>query len=230
MRTNRDRKGFTLLEVMLASVMGAFIALVAIGTLQTVTAAKERIEANTTCADELRFAADMVHDDLVNLYRDTDAAKVKLVGILEDAGDGITMNLTMHVVGTAKARSTQPEGDLYEVQYFLHIEEEKSALMRRWCPIVGIEDDTQTQGGILTVIAENIVGFDMRFFDGSEWQIEWPSELNSLPHLVEVILTAHTGGDEEKPLVMARNFIVSFPRLAEQVQSGSAVTAEEESE
>jgi type II secretion system protein J len=229
-RTNRDRKGFTLLEVMLASVMGAFIALVAIGTLQTVTAAKERIEANTTCADELRFAADMVHDDLVNLYRDTDAAKVKLVGILEDAGDGITMNLTMHVVGTAKARSTQPEGDLYEVQYFLHIEEEKSALMRRWCPIVGIEDDTQTQGGILTVIAENIVGFDMRFFDGSEWQIEWPSELNSLPHLVEVILTAHTGGDEEKPLVMARNFIVSFPRLAEQVQSGSAVTAEEESE
>jgi len=215
---------------MLASVMGAFIALVAIGTLQTVTAAKERIEANTTCADELRFAADMVHDDLVNLYRDTDAAKVKLVGILEDAGDGITMNLTMHVVGTAKARSTQPEGDLYEVQYFLHTEEEKSALMRRWCPIVGIEDDTQTQGGILTVIAENIVGFDMRFFDGSEWQIEWPSELNSLPHLVEVILTAHTGGDEEKPLVMARNFIVSFPRLAEQVQSGSAVTAEEESE
>jgi len=234
MRAARDRKGFTLVEVMVASVIGAFIALVAVGTLRTVTGARERIDVNTNCADELRFAANMIHGDLANLYRDADASKVKLVGVLMEAEGGLIMDLTMRVVGTGPARPGQPEGDVYEVQYFLHKEEkenqEKSALMRRLCPIVGMEDDIQSQGGILMVIAENIVGFDVQFFDGNEWQMEWSPEQNSLPKLVEVSLAGQAGGNEEKPLIMLRDFMVSFPRLGQQTQSGSDTTTGSESE
>lgn len=220
------------MEVMAASVIGAFIALVAVGTLRTVTGARERVEANCTCAEELRFAADMVRTDLMNLYRDTDAGKTKLVGILTEAEDGLIMDLTMRVVGAGPARPGQPEGDVYEVQYFLHKEEKqdeaKSVLMRRLCPIVGMEDDIESQGGILTGIAENIVDFSVQFFDGSEWQMEWPPEQNLLPELVEVSLAGQAGDDKEKAEIMVRNFVVSFPRLGQQTQGSSDATAESE--
>jgi hypothetical protein len=100
--------------------------------------------------------------------------------------------------------------------------------MRRLCPIVGTEDDIQSQGGILTVIAENILGFDVQFFDGSEWQMEWGPEENLLPELVEVSLAGQAGDDEEKAEIMVRNFVVSFPRLGQQTQGGSDATAESE--
>ncbi|MHC5059812.1 MAG: PulJ/GspJ family protein [Planctomycetota bacterium] len=224
MVVNRGQKGFTLLEVMAASVIGAFIAMVAVGTLRTVTGARERIDINTNCTDELSFAAEMIHNDLSNLYRDTDTSNVKLVGVLTESQSGLIMDLTMRTVGRGSARPGQPEGDVYEAQYFLHKEEnddtEKSALMRRLCPLVGAEDDLQSQGGILTVVAENIVGFEVQFFDGQEWQMEWGPEKNSLPHLVEVSL-AGVGGREDKPLMLARDFLVSFPRNGEPSEGGS---------
>jgi len=232
MRTAHDRKGFTLVEVMVASVIGAFIALVAVGTLRTVTGTRERVEANCTCAEELRFAADTVRTDLMNLYRDTDASKTKLVGVMAETDGGLIMDLTMRVVGAGPARCGQPEGDVYEVQYFLHKEEkdemEKSVLMRRLCPIVGVEDDIESQGGILTGIAENIVDFSVQFFDGSEWQMEWGPEQNLLPELVEVSLAGQLGDNEEKAEIMVRNFIVSFPRLGQKTQGGSDATVESE--
>jgi len=91
-----------------------------------------------------------------------------------------------------------------------------------------MEDDIESQGGILTVVAANIVGFDVQFFDGNEWQMEWPPEENLLPELVEVSLAGQTGGDEEKPQIMVRDFVVSFPRLGQQTQGGSDATAESE--
>jgi len=217
---------------MVASVIGAFIALVAVGTLRTVTGTRERVEANCRCAEELRFAADMVRTDLMNLYRDTDVSKTKLVGVMAETDAGLIMDLTMRVVGAGPARAGQPEGDVYEVQYFLHKEEkaeqEKSVLMRRLCPIVGMEDDIESQGGILTVIAENIVGFDVQFFDGSEWQMEWGPGEKLLPALVEVSLAGQGSGDEEKAEIMVRNFVVSFPRLGQKTQGGSDATVESE--
>jgi len=232
MRTAHDRKGFTLVEVMVASVIGAFIALVAVGTLRTVTGTRERVESNCTCAEELRFAADTVRTDLMNLYRDTDASKTKLVGVMAETDGGLIMDLTMRVVGAGPARPGQPEGDVYEVQYFLHKEEkdemEKSVLMRRLCPIVGMEDDIESQGGVLTAIAENIVDFSVQFFDGSEWQMEWGPEQNLLPELVEVSLAGQLGDNEEKAEIMVRNFIVSFPRLGQKTQGGSDATVESE--
>jgi type II secretion system protein J len=216
---------------MVASVIGAFIAMVAVGTLQTVIGARERIDTNTNCSDELSFAAEMIHDDLSNLYRDADASKVKLVGVLIQTDSGLIMDLTMRTVGRGKARPGQPEGDVYEVQYYLHKEEKddtvKSVLMRRLCPIVGTEDDIQSQGGILTVVAENIVGFEVQFFDGQEWQMEWVPEKDTLPHLIEVSL-AGSGGQEDKPLMMARDFLVTFPRNGEPTEGDSGEAAESE--
>jgi hypothetical protein len=62
---------------------------------------------------------------------------------------------------------------------------------------------------MLTVIAEDIEVFEVRFFDGEEWQIEWPEELASIPELVEVTLAARQEGAEE---MAVETFVVSFAR------------------
>jgi len=230
----RDRKGFTLVEVMVASVLGGFIALVALGTLRTVTGTTERLDANCICAEELRFAADVMRADMMNLYRDTDADATKLVGVISETTGGFATDLTMRVVGAGPARPGQPEGDIYEVQYFLHKEEkdekERTVLMRRLCPIVGMEDDIELQGGVLTVIAADIVAFDVQFFDGSEWQIQWEPEQSMLPELVEVSLMGRTSDDEKKARIMMQNFVVSFPRMGRQTRGTSDETAGGENE
>ena len=76
----REKTGFTLVEIMAATVIGGFIAIVALGVLRTVTSAKEMVYSDTNATDELRFAARTIRNDLTNLYRDQSRQSVKLVG------------------------------------------------------------------------------------------------------------------------------------------------------
>ena len=55
--------------------------------------------------------------------------------------------------------------------------------------------------------------------------MEWAPEKNSLPHLIEVSL-AGTGGQADRPLMMAKNFLVNFPRNGEPAEGGSDEEAE----
>ncbi|MHC4153397.1 MAG: type II secretion system protein GspJ [Planctomycetota bacterium] len=223
----RGKSGFTLVEVMVASVIGAFIALVAVGALRSISASTERIDTIVSVAAEARFAANMVSRDLVNIYRAPNMKSMKLVGGVDRSlVGGRDSWLTLYTVGRAKARIDQPEGDVYEVEYYLERDEEKSVLMRRLWPNPDIEAEP---GGMLTVVAEDIDIFEVRFFDGEEWQIEWFEEITSIPELVEVTLAA---GELEGRETAVESFVVSFARpwwVGEGVE-GRGEAAEEEPE
>ncbi len=175
------------MEVLVASTIGAFIALVAVGTLRTITASAERVDSNIGAAAEVRFASNMLARDLVNLYRNQNFRNMKLVGMANESDEGSSL-LTFYTVGRAKARFDQPESDVYEVEYYLVKDKEKSALFRRLWP--NPDPNDEDPGGILTVIAEDIEFFEVRFFDGQEWSDEWPEEMELIPQLVEVNIVA----------------------------------------
>ncbi|MFC1635898.1 type II secretion system protein GspJ, partial [Planctomycetota bacterium] len=66
-------------------------------------------------------------------------------------------------------------------------------------------------GGVLTVIAEDIEAFYVQYYDGEEWADEWPEEMRSLPHLVEIsILVRQTGTDDP----LSQSLIVPLTRAA----------------
>ena len=175
------------MEVLVASTIGAFIALVAVGTLRTITASAERVDSNIEAAAEVRFASNMLARDLVNLYRNQNFRNMKLVGMANESDEGSSL-LTFYTVGRAKARFDQPESDVYEVEYYLVKDKEKSTLFRRLWP--NPDPNDEDPGGILTVIAEDIEFFEVRFFDGQEWSDEWPEEMELIPQLVEVNIVA----------------------------------------
>ncbi|MHC4485651.1 MAG: type II secretion system protein GspJ [Planctomycetota bacterium] len=205
--------GFTLVEVLVASTIGTFVALVAVGTLRAITASSEMVERNISAAAEVRFASNMIARDLVNLYRDENIENTELIGTVEESEQGNISYLVFYTVGRAKARIGQPEGDIYEVEYCLVRDEEKSLLMRRLWPNPNEENEPR---GILTVIAEDIDLFEVRYFDGEEWSNEWPEEMEILPQLVEVNIVAKVPSRGE-PAV--ESFVVNFVRSAVEAAS-----------
>jgi len=218
-----QKSGFTLVEVIVASTIGAFIALVAVGTLRVISTSAEMLDNNIDVAAEVRFASKIIAADLMNLYRDSSLENTKLVGTVGQTTQGSISCLTLYTVGRTKARVDQPEGDVYEVEYYIIRDEEKSVLCRRLWPN---PDKDTPPGGILSVIAENVDDFQVRYFDGQEWQNEWPEEMQSLPELVEVSIQAERRNRAD---VATEFFIVNFPRFESEQTSALEQGQETES-
>ena len=195
------------MEVLVASTIGSFIALVAVGSLRVIIGGSEAVEDNINSAAEVRFATNMIAKDLINFYRDEEYSNTRFIGTIEDMDDGTsTSYIVFYTLGRTKARVDQPEGDIYEVEYYLTKDEEESALMRRLWPNPHEELEP---GGILTVIAENIEVFDIQYFDGEEWADEWPEEMEVLPELIEVNIVAKL---PDKGMPTMESFIINFTR------------------
>ena len=215
-----NNRGFTLAEVLVASTISGFIAVVAVGALNALSGSAQTVNRTTEITSEIRFAARMMARDLANLYRDVNPQNMKLLGSTEGTAKGGPPFLTFYLSGRAKARADQPEGDVYEVEYFLGSrqlegdrmapmeEEEATVLFRRLWPN---PDKDRNPGGILTPIAEGLAVFQVRFYDGKEWVDQWTEELRSLPALVEVTLASLPPGKGDPIVEM---FTVSFPRLS----------------
>jgi len=218
-----NNRGFTLAEVLIASTISAFVTLVAVGALKTITDGAQAVSKAAETTTELRFAARMMANDLANLYRDPDPKKMKLVASSEGLETGGPMFLTFYMAGRVKARAGQPEGDVYEVEYLLSTQDdleaeeptEKSLLMRRLWPN---PDKQRDPGGILSTIAEEVGAMQMNFFDGKQWSSEWPEEMQSIPQLVEVTLISRPKG---RGIPMRETFVVGWPRLAANMASGA---------
>ena len=200
------KSGFTLVEVMVASTIGAFISLVAVGTLKAVIASNELMDKNINTASEVRFASNLIERDLINIYRDQTIENTKLIGTFEELAEYSTSVLTFYGLNRTKARAYEPEGDIHEVEYYLLKDEDSLSLMRRYWP--NPNDDFEP-GGILTTIAENIELFEVRYFDGEEWYPEWTEDMETMPHMIEVNIMARP---QERSVPIIETFIVNLSR------------------
>ena len=201
--------------------IGAFVAAVAIGSLRTVAAARGKIDINIAVADEMRYASTMIQSDLANVYRDRDIGSMKIVGTLGEDENSPPVSLLMYVISPVKARFDGIEGDLYEVEYFISKNEDKSFLMRRLCPTIGVEMVGLELAGILTTIAENITDLRVMYFDDLEWTDQWPEGSSLMPSLVEVTLIGLKNPDSEEPESVMTSFIAGFPRTGQERQTDS---------
>jgi len=220
--TSTRNKGFTLAEVLVASTLSGFIAIVAVGAMNAVSQTAQTVGRVSEVHSEIRFAARMIAQDLANLYRDPSPENIKLLGVSQGSDADSPPFLTFYTVGRAKARADQPEGDVYEVEYFLGSHEgdaptsgvggapeQQTVLFRRLWPN---PDKEREPRGILTPIADNLAVFYIRFSDGQEWTGQWTEEMQTLPRLVEVTLGTAT---PEKGDAVLETFTITFPRMAE---------------
>ena len=194
------------MEIMVASTIGAFIAMVAVGTLRTVIASSEMLDTAVDDASEVRFASNILKRDLVNFYRDPNYANTEMIGTVEELSDFSTSYLVFYTLNRTKARAYEPEGDVYEVEYYLVESQDNISLMRRVWPN---PNDEFEPGGLLTTIAENIALFEVRFFDGEDWYNEWPEDMQELPDLIEVNIASK---QQSRGNPVMESFIVNLVR------------------
>ncbi|HOQ05838.1 MAG TPA: prepilin-type N-terminal cleavage/methylation domain-containing protein [Anaerohalosphaeraceae bacterium] len=223
-------RGFTLLEVLLAAVLTAFVALVAVAGLRSVSMTRTTIDQASEAADALRYAAEILERDLASVARDS----VIFEAIAADPAIGMPPSLRMRIYQTDPARPNSPESDLYEVEYSLLQSEDKTLFVRRICPLVGVEvDREETSGGILTVLSESIIDFQAQYFDGSQWLDYWLTE-TELPQLVLInLLAADTSqmqntsqpSSGKAPKVLQRTIWMFFPGQPHLGQNTSTTTA-----
>ena len=199
-----EYRGFTFVELIVASIIGVFIAVVAVSVLKAVSTGAEMVNDGIDKSAGIKYVSGMIAADLWNVYRGRNLADTKFTGTMQSGKGGRSSSLTFYTIGRVKARPDQPEGDVYEVEYYLVSNEEKTSLMRRLWPN---PDKENRHGGMLTAIADKVDGFLVRYYDGRQWQIEWDEMKSDFPELVEVTITSGASSGE-KPF--AKSFFVNF--------------------
>ncbi len=201
------KTGFTLVEILVASTIGTFISLIAIGTLHTIITGSDMVEKNITAASEVRFAANLISRDLTNYYHADNFEDTELIGLSEAYSDYETADIIFYTVNRAKARIYEPECDIYEVEYYLEPGDNDSlSLKRRVWPNPNSEFEP---GGILTTIAENIEYFEISYWDGENWYADWPEDMEEPPDLIEVSITTTPLGLGN---IISETFLVNLVR------------------
>ena len=209
------RNGFTFVELLIAVVIGAFVTVTAVAAMRGIVSGRQKHQHLTDLSDQMRYAYRLIKNDLNNIYRNNDFNKAKFELSYLDSDDGIScQSLTFYTISRKKARALQPEGDVYEVQYSVKsdLDSGRSVLMRRYCPVVPgvlIAENAQP-GGILAPVAENIVGLQVRCYDGVEWTDEWNEKNGQFPLLVEAVLLA---GEKDNKKTLKRSIFVNVPRM-----------------
>ena len=100
--------GFTLLEILVATVIGAFVAISAATALKSVITCREKIVQSTTASAELRFVADTMRKDFFHFYRDLEFANMKLIGTTSVTDYGSADGVMFYAVDRVKARPELP--------------------------------------------------------------------------------------------------------------------------
>jgi len=222
-RNAKQVGGFTLLELLVSLVLASFIAVTTVGAMRAVTSRRDKIADRAQAQAELRFAVRQVEQDLRNLYRSTDKKQTKLIGTSEEGVELPSSRITFYAVNTVKARAEYAEGDVYEVEYFLQPRQEENGsgdeaptfvLMRRLWPNPNAK--IAEPGGVVSVVAENILVFDIRYYDGSELQEEWPEEMQKLPSAIMVSMATKP---KERDQLIKHSFLLNLVRWPGQSSS-----------
>lgn len=224
-----NKKAFTFVEILIALVISSFVAVTAVTAMRIIVSGNKTHQTLTAVTDEIRYAQNLIRTDLNNIYRTDDFAQTRFELFYPEGDDSqANQHIVFYTISHKKARPLQPESDVYEVEYFIKTDPDtdQSSLMRRYCPVVpGVAvDEEKRPAGILMPIAQNIIGLQVRCFDGTEWNYQWNTEYGKYPDIVEIVLMVH---DPESEKTIKRSIMANVPRLADSSESSTTDSDED---
>ncbi|MBC02361.1 MAG: hypothetical protein CMJ34_03520 [Phycisphaerae bacterium] len=224
-RRRTPRRGFTLVELLLAGMIAAMVLVTVVVTLSQIGRAREVSRARLLAHLRADAALDAIRGDLTSVLRDADLFHSRVLlydGSSIVVADGERIDVGRDEVLVFNTR-LQPLGEIdyngeggeYETQFRIDEDQFGVALWERRDPV---PDDWPDGGGVATPIAEGVIGIDIMAYDGQDWFEEWDSDVDGLPwgFRVEVISLGNPRGDLEeidpKTLVVLRTH-VSIDRI-----------------
>lgn len=226
------RRGFTLIELMVAGMMAVIVlggittSLSQLGSAKSVS--RQRLEAFSRCDTALKD----LRKEVISTLRRGDLFETRVL-ITDGTGRFQSQNVNKDelLVFNGNVRANKEidfngEGLEYETQFRIEDNDVSSALWKRRDAIL---DDNPVGGGIVTPIADGIISLELEAYDGFSWLPDWDSDELGLPHALRITVKS-TGmeyyGELYAPIVTLRT-IVPIDRVM--MPDDLHVTTEEES-
>lgn len=220
-------RGFTLVELIVAVIVGTVVAGATTTAVMTLVRGKTRAIARHEAHRRAETAVSRIAADVLTAIRDKDLAVCRVM--VMDSGQGVggveSDGLLLFSRSLAPVRGSEgvAEGADREVQYKLMAEGSGlnvgAALWRRVQPGV---DDYSNAGGLATPVVDGIVSLRIRAADSAVWYDTWDSDSSGLPHAVSV--TAVGVSDDGTVRAVARRVVAvdRVPIAPEPAASGTS--------
>ncbi len=229
------RRGFTLIELMVAGMMAVIVlggittSLSQLGSAKSVS--RQRLEAYSRCDAALKD----LRKEVISTLRRGDLFETRVLitdGTGRFQGENVNKDELLVFNGNVRANKEidfNGEGLEYETQFRIEDNDVSSALWKRRDAIL---DDNPVGGGIVTPIADGIISLDLEAYDGFSWLPNWDSDELGLPHALRITVKS-TGmeyyGELYAPIVTLRT-VVPVDRVMMPDDLHEPTDAEEESE
>ncbi len=223
MKQSQSQQAFTLVELMVVTLILSLIVAVIYSSLRVGLDARRRAEVKSRVYQTGRVILEQMAREIRGAYlplpKKSDKSKksnkshLKFVGV--DGGDEREAADTLDFVSTSSGSK-----GLSEIGYFISNDLEPSGrgLQKR---IETVPDDKPLEGGSSAELSPYVSGLNLRYYDGMEWQDNWDSgagadsgmeQAGGLPMAVEIELTVQAT-EEEKDDDKPTSFftIVSIP-------------------
>lgn len=222
-----DRRGFTLLEMLVALAMMSVLAASLYASLHIGFRARERAEAALEPVRAVGLAMELLRRDIASALPPTGVLAGAMLGEdrTADLSRGDTDSLVFH---TASGDADEHVCDVRKVEFAVTESDDGAgpyALVRRvttnlLAPEAPAPDEE--------VLCRSVRAFNLRYFDGADWLDSWDSSQqgNALPVAVEVTVVVgrwHTTGDEATDYEQVRVFASPCYQPPDERQGGTRV-------
>jgi type II secretion system protein J len=187
--------GFTLVELLLATLVATMVILVALATFRSVLISRAAVQNHTEVISNGRFAMKQIRDDLANFYRSPVPGVMHLAGQRHFVANQAADSLLFYAVSDRMRNEEDEQGDVYEVEYKIYTDEKsKASYLGRRCAIVK-DPWLGNDKGMLATIATDIQELKFEYYDATDWKPQW-EESGRVPQRVRVSMLFRHPQDE----------------------------------
>lgn len=209
-RTWRARRGFTLIELMVAALIVSFVlgsVAMSVGQLgRARNTSKTRFDAFMR-ADA---ALNLLRREIASITRTDDLFFTRLL-LLDDTThrgreDFDRDELLIFNTRLRPSRNIDFAGEGYEHETQFRIADDDFGPVL-WQRTDAFPDEYDRAGGKALPAVEGVLGLTIQAYDGANWYDEWDSDISGLPHAVSVIVLACGHRDSQDVYTAPRAFL-----------------------
>jgi len=187
LKPNINKRGFTLVEVLLATIISCLVILTAFAAYHTVVQTRQLLLHKTEVLSQGRYVLNLIRNDLANVHRSADHQRIRLTGTTYVREGRHMDTLLMPVVSDQLYKIGRTGKDVCVVEYSMQLapEADEFRLYRR---CASFESANQTKKrGLLTCIGTGIVELRFEYYAEGTWHEQWNKE-TGFPSLIRITL------------------------------------------